>query len=476
MLRTAEQYKESLKDGRAVYLGGERVKDVTTHPILQIPVDHSAEIYRLAEIPELTGLFTAPLEGEPVSRYFLIPKSGQDLLLRRDLIEETTRRCGGTLNIVKAIGSDALFALTLIAARMDRELGTSYVQRVETYLRYCRQKDLALAVAQTDVKGDRSLRPHQQPDPDLYLRVVDRRADGIVVRGAKAHTTQGPVVNEIIAIPTRAMGEEDKEYAVAVAVPANTKGLKFICRPTIPAEASLFDNPVSRRYIETESLTVFEDVFVPWERVFLCGEWPFAGPLAITFATFHRFTAVSYKPPIGDLFIGAAQLIAEMNGVDKASHIREKIAKLITYTEIIRACGKAAALDCQIVEGIAVPNPTMTNVGKYHFASQFHEAIALLQDIAGGLSITVPSEKELRNPETRAYLEKYLVGRSGFKAEDRLKVFHLIRDLTASDFGGYNLVVSLHGEGSQQAQLITTYRDYDLERCKRLVKELLNIP
>ena len=198
--------------------------------------------------------------------------------------------------------------------------------------------------------------------------------------------------------------------------------------------------------------------------------------MATAFATFHRFTGVSYKPPLGDLFIGAAQLVAEYNGVDGASHVREKIAALIQYTETIRACGRAAAVEARVVEGVAVPDPVMTNIGKYHFASQLHQAVALLQDLAGGLVITAPSAKDLANPETRPLIEKYLVGKRGVTAEQRLRLFHLIRDLTASDFSGYNLVVSLHGEGSLAAQRIAAYREYDLDRCKRLVLAALEGP
>jgi 4-hydroxybutyryl-CoA dehydratase/vinylacetyl-CoA-Delta-isomerase len=211
--------------------------------------------------------------------------------------------------------------------------------------------------------------------------------------------------------------------------------------------------------------------------VFLCGEWDFSGPLAGLFARLHRFTAISYKPPTGDMFIGAAQLIAEANGVGGAGHIREKIASLITYTEIIRACTKTAALDCErMAPGIAVPDSVYLNVGKHYFASHFHEASRILQDIAGGLFITQPSEADYRNPDVHGLLNKYLRGDPSVPTETRLRLFNLIKNLTASDFGGYNYVVILHGEGSLEAQTLTTYRDYDLERCKQLVLDALEGP
>ncbi|MBI3968767.1 MAG: 4-hydroxybutyryl-CoA dehydratase [Chloroflexi bacterium] len=477
-LRTVAEYKESLRDGREVYVLGERVEDVTTHPILSITTDHAANVYEVAQRPELRELFTftSPETGQPVNRHFMQPRDARELALRGQVIEEHTRQGNSTLNLLKSVGTDALCALTIVAPQIDADRGTEYTGRVARFLSHCRENDLSIALAQTDVKGDRAKRPHQQADPDLYVRIVERRSDGIVVRGAKAHITAVPAANELIVIPTRAMGKEDADYAVAFAIPLNTPGLKLICRPTRSTAESLFDNPISRRNIETEALTVFDDVFVPWERVFLAGDWQHAGTVATMFATFHRFTGVSYKPPIADMFVGAAQLIAEANGLDGVSHVREKIARLIHYAEIIRACGKAAANECEVIEpGIAVPNPVYTNAGKYHFASQFHDAVRLLQDLAGGMTITAPAEADLLNPATRPYVQKYLAGRADVPSVDRLRLFHLIRDLTASEFGGYNLVVTLHGEGPLQAQLIATYREYDLERPKELVRQALRM-
>jgi len=453
-----------------VFVAGRRVADVTADPMLGITVAHSAEVFALVARPELRErfVFNDPDLGEPASAYFRIPRSAAELRARGDLIEENTRRQRSTFNITKAVGTDALLALLVVAAEVDRECGTKYLERVRRYRDDCARRDVTMALAQTDAKGDRSLRPSQQADPDLYLRVARRTADGIVVRGAKAHTTAAPVVDELIVIPTRALGEEDRDYAVAFATPLNAPGLTMICRPIITEAASPFDYPVSRRNIEIESLTVFEDVFVPWERVFLCGEWQFAGRLATTFATFHRYTGVSYKPPLGELFCGAAALAAESHGLEHASTIRGKIARLAMYPELIRAARLAAATECGFAAGIAVPSAVYTNAGKFYFASQFHDMVALLQDVAGGLVITAPAEADLKNPETRPLLEKYLAGAKGVGGRQRLALMHLVRDLTASDFGGYNLVVTLHGEGSLEAQLLAAYREADLERHKGL--------
>ena len=475
--RSVAEYKAGLNDGRTLFFKGNRVEDVTRHPDLGVGAEHASLDFALAEDAAYRDLMTfkIPETGETISRYFVSPTNTDDLLKRREMIETSTRLGSGVVLLIKEIGTDALFALSLVAKRIDEGYGTDYLKRVEAYHQHCQQEDLSMAVAQTDVKGDRSLAPSEQTHPDYYVRVVEERDDGIVVRGAKAHTTCAPYVDEIIVLPTRNLTEQDKGYAVAFAVPANAPGLKMIVSPFGASSSSDFHNPVSSHHRMIESLTIFDDVFVPKERVFMNGEWDFAGGLATTFVQFHRFTAVSYKPPLCDLLTGAAALIAEHNGISRASHVREKLMHLINYAETVRALSKAAAVDCAQIDGVAIPNSIITNVAKFYFASNYHQMISYVQDIAGGLVVTGPSEEDVTNPETRDYIEKYLGGAAGVPTLDRLKLVNLIRDLTASDFGGYNELLAIHAEGSLEAQKITIYREYDLERCKSLAKQAAGI-
>ncbi len=475
-LRTAAQFKAGLRDGRVVYCKGERVEDVTTHHDLGIAVEHVALDFDLAEDPEHCELFSweDPESGQRCSRYYKVPTCADDLLKRREMIELSTRLGGSVVLLIKEIGTDALFALDLVSQQVDQYCNTPYRDRVAAYHRHCKERDLTLAVAQTDVKGDRSLLPSQQEHPDYYVHIVEERPDGIVVRGAKAHTTCAPYVDEIIVLPTRAFGAEDGAFAVAFAVPVNTPGLKLIASPFGSPPPSQFHHPVSSRHRMIDTLTIFDDVFVPWERVFLKGETQFAGTLANTFVEFHRFTAVSYKPPLCDLLIGAAALMAEYNGIEKASHVREKLMKLITYTETVRGLSRAAAYDCRMAaNGTAVPNIVMTNLAKYHFANNYHQAVCWVQDIAGGLVVTGPAEEDLENPDTKGYIERLLGGKKGVSTRDRLRAFNLVRDLTASDFGGYNELLAIHAEGSLETQKITILRDFDLKRCKQLAREAI---
>jgi len=471
-LKSPEKYIESLNDGRIVYYRGKKVDNVATHPVLRASVNHASLLYKWQQDPDKRNLVVKkdPEFGE-ISSFYYIPKNGNDLMNRFELIYETTRWGRGFFNITKAIGSDALFALMIITKRMDSMLGTSYYQRVLNYYKYVVENDNAIAVAQTDVKGDRSLRPHEQQDPDMYLRIVEKRKDGIVVRGAKVHTTQAIVSNDIIVLPTRAMTDKDKDYSVAFAIPANTKGVKMISKPEKATEAALNDPwfVMGRENVETEAMIIFDDVFVPWERVFMAGEYQFAGPLAVMFATYHRFTAISYRAGLADLIVGLGKLLAEYNGVDDKPHIRRDVVELIKYKEMLRASAIAASNLASIDEltGIAIPNTVMTNIGKLIANENYTDVVKHLIDIAGGLAATLPSSQDFENPEEAPYLEKYLAGKKGTSSLERAKLIALTRELISS-FGALFTTAMIHAEGSIEASIIELYRSYDYGESKKL--------
>jgi len=466
-LRSPDEYRASLRDNRIVYYKGERVPDVTTHPVLGVAVNHAAIDFE--DRSELA------IDGDH-SRYFKLPQTSQDLLDRSRLIEETTRKGKTLVTLVREIGTDCLFALHMIAHHMDEHVGTKYLSRVRAFYEHCRDGDLAMAVAQTDVKGDRAKGPAEQDHPDYYVRIVEERPDGIVVRGAKVHTSVTPNVNELFVIPTRQLSEADKDYAVAFAIPVNTPGLKLICSGYGEQPTSVYDRPISAAHKMMETLTVFDDVFVPNDRIFLRGEWQYAGPLARTFVEFHRFTAVSYKLPLVDLLVGAAQLMAEYNGIERASHVREKLTWLITYAETLRSLTRMAALDCATQPpGIAVPHTRTVNMAKLHFADNYHRALQHVQDLSGGLLVTGPSEADWQNPETSGYLERYFAGANGVSSMDRLRAINMVSDLTTGDFGGYQAVLAIHAEGSIEAEKITILREYDAAGAKTYAKWVAGI-
>lgn len=476
-MRNSKQYIESLRDGREVYIHGKLVKDVTKHPAIRKAIDHGAIDYELDKRPELRDLLVtkSPTTGHEIRRYFEIPRSAEDLLRRQELIETTTRMNGSWVIFMKEIGTDALNALLMVCREIDKKYGTPYATRVAAYRQYLEDGDLSMAGAVTDAKGDRRLRPSEQEMPYYYLKVTERRSDGVVVRGCKLHTTSSPIANEIFVLPTRAMAESDKDYSIAFGIPVNTPGVKIISRPE-RADLGFFDYPWSSRHTTLEAMTIFEDVFVPEERIFMNGEWEFAGPLANCFATWHRFTGISYKYPFAQMLIGASALVADYNGVPHASHIQDKITDLVIYAQSIKTFGQAAARQCVITEdGIAYPNPLLCNIGKYLFASGYHTSLKAVQEIAGGLPATGPTEADCENPATKELIERYLGGRKGVDAISRLKVMKLIRDMGGTDGAGEWWVGTLHGEGSLQAQRLSISREYDVKKCVNYVKNMLEL-
>src|SRR5438876_1933199 len=419
------------------------------------------------------AVYVDPSTGQEYSRYFKIPSEANDLLKRSELIETSTRIGRTLVVLVKEIGTDCLLALHLVAKQMDEKLGTTFLPRVRAIYEHCRNNDLAMAVAQTDVKGNRSRGPAEQEHPDYYVRIVDRRRDGIVVRGAKVHTSITPNANELFVIPTRNLTEADKDYAVSFCIPLNTPGLKQIASPYGAGHDNRFTHPISSRHKMMETLTIFDDVFVPNERVFMNGEWQFAGALAKTFVEFHRFTAISYKLPLLDLLTGSSLLIAEQNGIERAGHVREKLTWLISYAETVRMLTKMSAIRCTLKDGIAVPDTAAVNIAKLHFASNYHQALMHVQDLTGGLLVTGPAEEDLNNPQTAKDIEHYFGGAGGVSARERLQTINLISDLTTGEFGGYQAVLAIHAEGSLEAEKLTILREYDQERAKSYARWMM---
>jgi 4-hydroxybutyryl-CoA dehydratase/vinylacetyl-CoA-Delta-isomerase len=456
-VRSPEEFRQSLRDGRRVFIYGELVEDVTTHPILKISTETAAGDFVLthSEDPAVRDLFVAPHPetGEPISRYFIPPHTPEDLEKRLQMIGQSIRLTGG-LPFGKDIGTDAMYAIMTTAQQMGKP---EYVERARNYLEYIRKNDLNLCGAITDVKGDRGKTPSQQVHPDYYVHVVDQNKDGIVVRGAKIHITAAPVANDILVVPTRQMRENESEYSVAFAVPANAKGITMVCRPG-GGEHRPSEFPSARPARDlVEAMIIFDDVFVPWERVFMCGEWQYSMLLAYTFATYHRFTAVSYKIPAVEALAGCAVAMAEMNGIERVGHIRGKLVEIAAYVETLKALATAAVKSPVMYGDVAVPSPLITNMAKLHFASHYHEIIKLIQDIAGGIVTTMPSYLDWNNEELHKHLEHYLGGSPKYTTEERLRMVAMTHRMVASADSAHMEVVTVHGEGSMEAQRLMIY-------------------
>lgn len=479
-LMTATQYEESLrKMNMEVYLFGKRVECPVDDPIIRPSLNSVKMTYELAQHPEYQDLMvvTSPFTGEKVNRFAHIHMSTEDLknkVKMQRLLGQKTASC-----FQRCVGMDAFNACYSTTYDMDKALGTNYHEKLVKFLKYVQENDLVVDGAMTDPKGDRSLSPSQQEDPDMFLRIVERKEDGIVVRGAKAHQTGIVNSHEVLVMPTISMTEADKDYAVCFAVPVDTKGIKIIygrqsC-DTRKLEEGMLDrgNP---KFGGHEALVVFDDVFVPNERIFMCGEYQFSGSLVERFAGFHRQSYGGCKVGVGDVLIGATALIADYNGTKKASHVKDKIIEMVHLNETLYSCGIACSS-----EGHPTPSGSyeidmlLANVCKQNVTRLPYEIGRLAEDIAGGIFVTMPSEADYRSPEVGKYVEKYLKAVATVPTYDRMKVLRLIENMMLGTAAVGYKTESLHGAGSPQAQRIMISRQSNLEMKKQLVKDLLDI-
>lgn len=432
--------------------------------------------YEMAGEPDLQDLMVAEshlIPGEKINRFCHIHRNSEDLLKKQEMTRKACQMVGGCIQ--RCMGIDGLNALSVVTKECDNAIGTEYYPRFVKFMKYFQQNDLTGCCAQTDVKGDRSRRPHEQTDPDLYLRVVDKNKDGIIVRGCKAHNSNAPFSDEIVVVPTRLMTEKDKDWSVAFSIPADTRGVKQIIRMATPRPRVRLKAPVND-YGFADSMTVFDDVLVPWDRVFLCGEHQFATMAALLFATYHRHSYTGCKPATTDIFIGSTALVADYNGVGKAPHIQDKLAELIAVAELCYSSGIAAAVKSTMSSsGTCMPNIVYANVSRYHAGVNIYHEYETLADIAGGLPATLPPEEDFFSEETRGYLEKYMMRRDGVTAENQHRCFRFLADILCSAHGGVMQVAGVHGGGSPIMEKIAIRSQYDFEEKKNLVKRLAGI-
>jgi 4-hydroxybutyryl-CoA dehydratase/vinylacetyl-CoA-Delta-isomerase len=401
-----------------------------------------------------------------------IDETTTDLLYKLEAVRLVCRESGCAQ---RYLSHDALNGLFQATRRTDDAHGTDYHQRLLAYLHRVQDEDLTLGVAMTDAKGDRSKRPGAQANPDVYVRIVERRPDGIVIRGTKAIVTAAPYVHEFLVMPCRTMTPEDADFAVACAVPVDADGVTIVARPAgRPGEAAA---KFSGKYGQSTGVVMFEDVLVPWDRVFLAGETEEGGFLTTSYATHHRHSCIGARAGFGDLLIGAGALMIEANGLDpdRHGHIRDAMVELITVTESFFACGVAASVyGLKDPAGSIMPDTVFSNIGKLLLATKIYDMHRLAHYVSGGLVVALPGPDEDHNPETRASLSAVLAGRPDIPAEQRLEVARLVEDLTASHQGGWYSIISLHGGGSPEAMKREIWRHYPVAEKAELVERLLD--
>jgi len=457
-----------------VYMGGKVVDRFDSRLVGGINV--MAATYDNAFDPEFddVGVATSHLTGERINRFCHIHRSVEDLLNKQKMTRLYSQEVGGCTQ--RCMGIDGLNGISIVVHDADEKYGTDYRARFDKYMKMVQEQDLALNCAQTDVKGNRPWRPHQQEDPDLYLRVVEKRPDGIVVSGAKAHNSCSTYVDEIVVIPTRFMTEEESDWAVAFAIPSDWEGVTIINASYSPTSRKELHCPYENIGIG-HSITVFDNVLVPWDRVFLCGETELAGKLALLFALYHRHSYTGCKAALSEIFTGATALAAEYNGIEKAQHVRHKLAEMVQIVDLIYASGIAAAMNAvKAGSGTYVPDTNYCNAGRMLAGEAIYGEYEALAAISGGLTATLPGEAEFLNEKTGPYLEKYIMRRPDIPAENQHRAFRLFQDMMASAFGGHKLIDALHGGGSPVIEKVAIYRDADLEHSKNIAKKLGGIP
>ncbi|WMJ82381.1 4-hydroxyphenylacetate 3-hydroxylase family protein [Clostridium sp. MB40-C1] len=480
-LMTGEQYVESLRKlNLNVYMFGEKIENVVDHPILRPSLNSVKMTYDLAQMAEYEDLMTATshLTGEKVNRFTNIHQNTQDLTKKvkmQRLLGQKTAAC-----FQRCVGMDAFNAEYSTTYEIDKAYGTSYHERFKNFVKYAQENDLTIDGAMTDAKGDRGLSPSKQADPDLYLRVVERREDGVVVRGSKVHQTGITNSHEILVMPTIAMRPEDKDYAISFSVPTDSEGIVIImgrqsCDTRKMEEGADIDVG-NFNFGGQEALVVFDDVFVPNERIFLNGETEYAGMLVERFAGYHRQSYGGCKVGVGDVLIGAAALAADYNGAAKATHIKDKLIEMTHLNETLYACGIACSAEGHETEsGNYLIDLLLANVCKQNVTRFPYEIARLAEDIAGGLMVTMPSEKDFRSEKVGHYVEKYLVGVASVSTENRMRVLRLIENITLGTAAVGYRTESMHGAGSPQAQRIMIARQANLAQKKKLAKAIARV-
>jgi 4-hydroxybutyryl-CoA dehydratase/vinylacetyl-CoA-Delta-isomerase len=480
-LMTPEEFEASLKKlNPTVFMNGKRVESVLDNPNTRTVVESNKASYRWALDPRFKDVMScySPLVNDTVNRYTHVCASIDDLSAKAQAGTFAAERLGTC--IYRCVGLDAFHALAATTWEMDNQLGTSYHPRFLEYLKMVQQKDLSVAGALTEPRGSRKKKTLEWPDPFLSLKIVDKNSDGIVVRGAKINISGAFASHEVVVLPQSSHGPGEEDYAVAFAVPTDAQGIKYICQYSpYSAERDQADdiyelgNPVFGQ--RETSLVVFDNVFVPWERVFHCGEYKYSGKIVARFARTHRMTCGgTCKVGFMNQIIGACKLIQEYKGLEAVAHINDQITEMVVLRETGRACGLSAAQlgsEDPVGSGVFLPDEVMGNVAKLNICNAFWRSMALAGDIGGGLIVTMPSLKELKNPETKAYVEEFFSFGSDEPTENILKVHKLLQHWTAGQHG----VGTWHGAGPVAAQKIMLQRIVKFDHEKELVKETLNL-
>ena len=476
-MMNGQEYRDSLRKLHPViYCNGRKIESVVDDPMTAPHVNAAAMTYELAYDPQYEDLMaaTSPFTGKKINRFTHVHQSTDDLVKKVQMLRMIAQKTGTCFQ--RCVGFDAMNATFITTYKIDQKYGTQYHKRIRTYMTYVQEHDLMVAGSMTDPKGDRSKKPSQQADPDLFVHIVEKREDGIVVRGAKAHQTGMANSHEMLILPTTNLTSEDKDYAVAAAIPVDAPGVvHFFGRQTNEnrrLEGNIDTGNSEFAIVGGETLTILNDVFVPWDRVFMCGETEFAQEFVETFASYHRQNYGGCKVGVADVIIGAAASMAEYNGCPKASHIKDKLTEMVFLSETMHCCSLAcSAMGHKTEAGSYYVDTLLANTVKLNCTKTMYEISRLAHDVAGGFIATLPYEADYKSETGHALIDKYFAGDARFKTEDRIRMARLLENMT----GGTALAESMHGAGSPQAMRVMLQRQTNWEQKKYFARKLAKI-
>jgi len=476
-IRTGKEYIDSLRGRKLkIFLFGEEIKDPVEHPIIRPSINAVAETYDLAVREEELASAQSSISGKRVNRFLHIAESAQDLVFQNKMQRKMGQNTGTCFQ--RCVGMDAINSLHSTTYEIDEKHGTKYHKRLLDFIKMMQNENFVIGGAMTDPKGDRSKGPAEQVDPDMFVHVVKRDDKGVYVTGAKAHQTGCINSHWIIIMPTLRLTENDKDYALVGAFPADAPGITYIygrqsC-DTRSMEGGDIDSG-NALYAGQEAMIILDNVFIPWDKIFMDGEYEFASMLIERFTCYHRRSYVC-KTGLGDVLIGAASTISDYNGIPNVSHIKDKLVEMTHLNESIFAAGIASSYQAhKLKSGVYLNDDMLAQVCKHNVTRFPYEIGRLAQDIAGGLMVTMPSEKDFRHPEAGPLLKKYLVGRKGVDVENRMRIFRLIENMTMGRNAVGYLTESMHGAGSPQAQRIQIARQMQLGYKRQLAKNLAGV-
>ena len=470
MLRTGTEYRDSLRDGRAVWIDGVRVHDVTTHPAFKPIIDVRARMFDMAHEKKFNDVMNYRGEqGEELSRATKPPRSQQDWHDKRAWVDAVLGEIGG---VVIRVGDETVGEMWSLYDGRDvlNEIDPQFSANITRHISRAHERDVFHVSANTDPKGDRSKRPQDQ-DPDMLLHVVKESDAGIVVRGAK-YETAAAYANQAFVKPTIANWGDDKlsDYAVGFIAEMGASGVKHICRSGFAGRRSALDYPIANRFDEIDTLVVFDDVLIPWENVLF-----YRHTRAATYirGTLHRYSAFPFVQRIlalADLMIGVALFNVRQTGLDKQQPVREKLAELICYREGINAHLTAAIATAQESPGgLVMPNQSLLYTGRVHACSRLPAMMHLARELCGGQICVTPNSASFAAEETRPWLEKFYTVNEFWSAEDRRRLLAYARDLLNSDYAGHRVTFELFAQSPPFAHLAAVYNNFDPAGALRFV-------